>query len=399
MKISQRLRALAVLPAFLVGLLPATATAATPAFNSLPNDYPTLQVSRVGGPWQTFINAAASDTLSLLIWEHNSVPGTVAQNVRVRVNLPTTESAAHTVTATISADNAQSITGSVTINTNNQTSLEFIPSSVRLFRNTGGENPILTETTWPAGINPDQVVTTGINLGDQEGCWQYARAVLLQIRVKGKVVEEPKAVLSLKKEVRRTESDQFSNRTTVNAGDRVQYRLTVTNVDGQGVAKNLRLRDILPAGISYVPGTSRVTLPNGQTVNLVDGITADGLVVVPELKPGETVTVTFWAETGKSLTKCAMNKAQASADNAKNMPEDSADVCVVEKPLPTPTPTAPAPTPVPTHPAPPQPTLPKTGAEGIILGSTLLTGLGLSTGRYALMKRKLRRQAQDIDIV
>jgi uncharacterized repeat protein (TIGR01451 family) len=389
MKISHRFPVLAILPALFAGLMPSSAYAADPIFNGLEADYPTLQVAKFGGQWQTSINAAAGGTLSLLVWEHNSVPGSVARNVRVKVNLPSEEErTSHTVTASISADNAATVTGSVAINTSTNTKLEFIPGSVKLYQNTGGENPVLTETSWPGTINPNNVVTTGINLGDQEGCWQFARAVLLQVRLKGAVVEEPhKATLTLKKEVRRTSNDDYSTRTTVTPGTRVQYRMTVKNIAGEGIAKNLQLNDFLPEGVTYVSNSAIVHLPDGSTFSdFPDEVS----VIVPELKPGETVVVTFLADTKDTLRNCVTNRATVEAENTNNSPDASADVCFVVS-----TPTPPTPTPTPT----PQTTLPKTGGEGAILGSTLLSGLGLSVGRFGLMKRKLRKQAKNVDIV
>ncbi|MEZ0286900.1 MAG: hypothetical protein ACAH35_03625 [Candidatus Paceibacterota bacterium] len=394
---TNRLRALVALPALLAMVMgPATALAAEPVFNGQPNDYPTLQVGKAGGDWKTAIDAEAGDTLSLLVWDHNSVPDTTAHNVTVKVSLPdaTTARTNHSVSATVSADNAAAVSGSVAIKTADQTKLSFVPGSIKLYKNTGGENPVLTETTFPAGVNLADLFTTGINLGDQMGCWQYAKAIILQVKLTG--VEQPveKGVLRLTKDVRRG-SDNYTDRVTVNPGERVEYRIMAENIDERGTARNIKLQDFLPANVNYVAGSGKLTKPNGETISFSDGITA-GMVVLDELKPGQKVYFTFLADTAKSFTdgQCVINRATVTGDNTTNSPEDTADVCFVVKPLPTPTPT-PVPTPVPA----PHPTLPKTGPEAGLLATALVSGMGLSTGRYALLKRKVKRQARNIDIV
>lgn len=392
MNFISRLRTFAIVPV-LAALVasPASLRAAAPELNSQPDDYPTLQVGKDGGAWQTSMAATAGDTLSLLVWDHNSVPDTTATNVKVKVTLPDagTFTMNHTATAVVSADNvAKSANGAITITTDGETKLSYIPGSAKLFKNVvSGNSSSLVETSWPAGVTPDQVVTTGVNLGDQQGCWQYARAVILQVKLEGKPVEH-KAVLTLKKEVRRTENDQFAGSATANPGNRVQYKLTVRNIDGQGVAQNVSLHDLLPVGLTYVPGSGVLTKPDGTTVSLADGVTSDnGIVIIPALNPNETAIVTFSADTATTFTNnsCATNTVTAVAGNSDSTPKATADLCFL---VPTPTPTPPTKT----------PELPHTGADAGLLGTLAVSGFGLSTTRYAFLKRKLKRASRNIDV-
>jgi uncharacterized repeat protein (TIGR01451 family) len=390
-----RSRIFGLISALAVLVVPTMSYAADAAFNTLPDDFATLQVRNTGSAWGTSASAKAGDTLDLLVWDHNSVPGSTAHNVTVKVALPnpTTDSMAHAISASVSADNAATVTGNVLISTNGMTKLSYVPGSAVLYKNVPGNDgsKSLVQTSWPTNVNPDNVVAGGVNLGDQEGCWQYAQAVLIKVKLDGPIVIDYKSVLSIKKEVRRTSNDAFGVRATANPGNRVEYKVSVTNVDANGVAHQVKLTDILPTGVTYVAGSGKLVKPNGETVSVSDGVTAGGVVVLDNLKPGETLVFTFFADTAATFTDgtCAKNTVKVTADNTTNSPDATADVCfVVVRTEPTP---APKPT--------PKPELPHTGPEMNLLGASMLSGLGLSTSRYALLKRKLQKRAKSLDIV
>ncbi len=94
----------------------------------------------------------------------------------------------------------------------------------------------------------------------------------------------------------------------VHSGDIVRYTLRFGNA-GSATAHGLSLRDYLPSGISYVPG-SMVFAGNGGAVPLADGSNDDGGEIegeyvgaerllklsFQELKPGETFSLQFDAQ-------------------------------------------------------------------------------------------------------
>jgi uncharacterized repeat protein (TIGR01451 family) len=223
---------------------------------------------------------------------------------------------------------------------------------------------------------------------------EQAKAIVLGLKLTGQVVEH-KGVLKIDKDARRSTDDAYSERPHLKPGEKVQYRIVVENIDENGVARNLKLQDFLPQGLTYVAGSGQLTKPNGETISLSDGVTS-GMVILSELKPHEKVIFTFWANTADTFQdgNCVTNRAQIWADNVTESKQDSADTCFIKTaPTPTPTPvTTPTPTPQ------PHPTLPHTGPEGSLLASALVSGFGLSTGRYALMKRKLKKAARSIDV-
>jgi uncharacterized repeat protein (TIGR01451 family) len=400
MTIAHRIRAVGALSAMAASVaFPMTSFASGAVFNGQAADYATLQVAKPGGTWQNSITGTAGDTLDLMIWDHNSVPETEATNVHIQVTMPSAVATTnHKISTTISADDAASVTGSVDIGSIDPTSISFVAGSAKIYKNSGGENPTMVETTWPTGVNPNNLITTGVDLGNQKGCWQYAKAIIFQVKLTGTVT--PKGVLKITKDDRRTANDSFTKRTTVNPGERVEYRITAENIDEQGIARNIRLQDFLPAGVTYVAGSGKLTNPDGSVISIADGVT-NGMVILAQLNPHEKAYFSFLADTATTFTDgtCALNKATLSGDNTSNGPQsDTADVCFVVKPKPTPTPTPTATPPVPTPKPTPQPTLPHTGPEGSLVASLMVSGFGLTSGRYALLKRKLKKQARNIDI-
>lgn len=226
-----------------------TATASGPQFNNLPNDYPTLQVAKAGEQWSTSTSAQVGDTVNLMVWDHNTVPGTTAQNVRVKVQLPQSFAATHVPSATVSADNAQSVTGTAQVSVGVASKLSYLPGTAKLYRNVNGQ---MQQVAWPAGVNPDDVVSGGVNLGNQAGCWQYAQAVLLQVHVDG-----GNPAINTNKQVQLDGGPAYSEHANAAPGDTVNFKIFFENT-GSGVGQQAKIVDTLDSRLSYVPGSSIV---------------------------------------------------------------------------------------------------------------------------------------------
>lgn len=250
-RVAQKILAATTLAAFMLGAGSFTALAGdgTPIFNNLPDDYPTLQVAKTGGTWGTSVSASPGETISLLVWDHNSVPDTIARNVQIKVNLPTVFANTHTPTASVSADNAATVTGSSTVNVGTSSKLQYVPGSAKFLRNVGGT---MTIVSWPASVtNPDEVVTSGINVGDQKGCWADAQAVLLQV----KIVGGTSAINTNKKVELVGGAGGFADSAKVSPNDEVAFRIFVENT-GTAKGTNVRVIDTLDSRLTYSPGSS-----------------------------------------------------------------------------------------------------------------------------------------------
>lgn len=142
------------------------------------------------------INADAGDILIFSVYYHNGTNNTVANNTRIRVNIPSYENSNQIVsTAYLSADNAYEISETGTVNLSSPQKLEFIPGSVKWYpdrKNPNYDSP----TTLPSGQSGDEIISNRINLGNVNACWEYAGFVNFKVRVSGPapVIVQPVAV-------------------------------------------------------------------------------------------------------------------------------------------------------------------------------------------------------------
>ena len=76
------------------------------------------------------------------------------------------------------------------------------------------------------------------------------------------------------------------------AGDTITYKVSVSN-KGEGAAKNVVIRDAVPDGTALAAGSAQCSV-SGITAASTQVGGKDGLLwVIPEIGPGQTVTVSF----------------------------------------------------------------------------------------------------------
>ncbi len=396
----------ALLATTLIGGSAASALAAGgPSFNSIAGDQDFLtgrNVTQNASAFTDPVTATGGDIVDVAVYYHNAaedVEGNIAKNVKIKINVPTTQASSHVITGTLSADNAPTVSGTVvngqevgtkdlTITTGTaNTKLSYVPGSVRWYPNrmaTTGAGAQL-----PFGQSGDSIVTTGVNIGDLRGCFQYSGFIILSVKVEG----ETQGIIKVDKNVRKANTnDPFIAEIDTNPGQDVEYRIKVTNVNGAGVARNVRVYDQLESGLTYV-GPTFLTR-NGVTTQLPDGITTQaGIQVVADLNPLEEIYITFKANVSVALknTDCRLNIARVNADNAVNPSQDGkAKVCVVTS---TPTPTPPTPTPT------PKPELPKTGPEGSLALLFGVSGFAGTIGRQMYLKNQLKKSSRKVTVI
>jgi uncharacterized repeat protein (TIGR01451 family) len=231
------------------------AGASAPQFNNLDHDFPTLKVAKEGASsWGSSVtDAKQGDVIDLMLWDHNTVLNSTALNVRLSINLDTTVASTHTATGSVSADNAQTVSLSNSIQTSSATKLEYIPGSAVFYKtllNAAGTYDLVTDA-FPNGVTPDSIVHGGIVIGNQAGCWEHAHAVMIRVRVEGGT-----ASINTRKEVQRDGSDQIAG-TTANAqpGDVLDYQIYFDN-NGTATGRNPKIVDTLDARLSFVPGSA-----------------------------------------------------------------------------------------------------------------------------------------------
>lgn len=375
----------------------AKADALVPKFNWLPDDnkFLTGKVEGSNLDYADPVTANTGDVLDVSLFYHNGVENSTAVNTVIKATLPNDLSKQHIISGSVKADNSAEFTGNMTVNSDTNTKLAFVPGSVKWYPNRmDTQDPV--GANLPNGQNGDTIVTTGINIGDIQGCWQFSGHVKFKVKLSGEAIV-PKATLQIIKDVRKANTDAFIDRVIANPGNQVEYRITVRNIDGVVSAHNLNVADTLPQGVTYV-GPTNLRTHNGTTSTLPDGITSEqGIIVVPELKAGESIEITFLAVTSREFKNdaCAVNKVVASSTDAKNPVEDIATTCFVV-PTPTPTPTT---TPVAPAKNTPTPELPKTGPESglaLMAGSAGAILLGV---REVLVRKNLNKKLKSRNIL
>ena len=209
--------------------------------------------------------------------------GKTANNLRVKINIPTASGKSQTVTTSTKADNSNTVTGSATINLDRADAyLQYIPGTAT-WKHAETANGPMTVTQKVS----DAVVTdaNGLVLENENPC--QAGSIVVQARV---VIPGVKIV----KEVQiHGQDNKWSNANTAKAGDTLDYMITYENT-GNTTEKNVVIRDALPNGLALVAGSTKVfnnAYPNGQTVDN-DNIVAGG-ITIGDYVPTQVAYITF----------------------------------------------------------------------------------------------------------
>ncbi|MGH7218352.1 MAG: hypothetical protein ACREGE_02835, partial [Candidatus Microsaccharimonas sp.] len=197
----------------------------------------------------------------------------IAQNAKLKMEIPGVVNAGVNAafTGTISASNANPVSvwdeAYGKNSTNGQVALRYVSNSATFVSNGAINGQKL----------PDTLFTTGANLGyDSQngtvpGCNEYSGFVNFKIRV-----DQPN--FTVKKQVSVDAGKTWvDDSAKAKAGSTVQYRVTYQNT-GTTQQDNVSLRDMLPAGVNYVAGSSLIAnaTTGGQYKETKDGITTTG---------------------------------------------------------------------------------------------------------------------------
>ena len=196
--------------------------------------------------------------------------GKVANNVNVKINIPSTPGQSQTVTTTTSGDNTNTVNGSVNVNLDRSDAyLQYIPGTAEAnVTDTNGN--ITHETVANTPSLEDVVTSTGFAINNGNPCQAAAVAVEARVMIPGvKVVKQVEEA---------NQTNQWSNNDTANPGDTLKYIITYQNT-GNTQQNNVIIRDNLPAGMQLVPNTTLIfnsTSPNG-VLDTSNNVTAGGL--------------------------------------------------------------------------------------------------------------------------
>ena len=257
----------------------------------------------------------------------------VAENVVAKLNVPTTTAKNVTVQGQISASNAKpnTVWDEATFSSDNDFNLAYVDGSA-LFENNGMGTTKL----------PDSIVNnTGAKLGYDKldgkipGCFQYAGYVT--VKVKAQVSQPQEKNIDLAKTVRNKTNGEKSWVETANAksGDTVQFQIHAKNTGSAGI-QNLVIRDILPKGLNYVAGSTKLyNTSNPKGLKVSDNVIQNSGINIGSYQPNGDAYVRFDATVSaeNSLPVCGDNTLTniAQASDQKIVKNDTASVKVTKK--------------------------------------------------------------------
>ena len=326
-------------------------------------------------------------TYIVRLYVHNNNPGgnkTVAENVRTALRIPSTSGSSVEVNGIVTSSNAspkeywdnvvfKSADGS-------KFHLEYIAGSALLENNGIGKN---------GGVKlSDEIATTesGVLIGFEAldgkvpGCYEYANYVSAKV----KVVYENTDSFEMDKEVRILGDKEWKKSVTVKAGDKVEYQINYKNTSN-ATQLGVVVKDILPANVKYVAGTTKVyNAKYSSGVTVEDTLTTTG-INIGSYTAGSNAVIRFTATVEGDSLNCNKNvlNAWAQVTVGKKVKQDSAAV-VVNKVCEDPEdPEDPEPTP-----EDPEPVLPTTGMGDVLTGALGAGSIVTSLGYYVASKKR-----------
>ena len=271
------------------------------------------------------------------IYVHNNAASNlnlVAENVVAKLNVPTTTAKTVTVQGQVSASNAKpnTVWDEATFSSDNDFNLAYVAGSA-LFENNG-----MGTTKLPDSIVNNTGATLGYSKLDGKipGCFQYAGYVTVKVKAQVNQPQE-KTDIDLAKTVRNKTNGEKTWTETVSAkgGDTVQFQIHAKNTGSAGI-QNLVIRDILPKGLNYVVGSTKLyNTSNPKGLKVSDNIIQNSGINIGSYQPNGDAFVRFDATISaeQDLTVCGENTLTniAQASNQKIVKNDTASVKVTKK--------------------------------------------------------------------
>lgn len=291
----------------------------------------------------------------------------IAQNVTARVEMPAEAKAGQQVhiTGYVSASNAtpQSVWDEAYLTSNQDVALRYVDGSAKVHTKGAINGQAVSNSLYTTGA------LLGFNAFDGKvpGCNDFEGWVVFRVKAAAPDFQ-------ITKEVSKDGGKTYSKDVTVNAGDTVNYRIQYKNT-GSVNQENVVVKDQLPAGLSYVPGTSYLynAVTNGQWSKVSDNVVTANGINIGTYAPNGNAYVSFKAKVtdADKLPKCGVNTlvntATVETDNGGKSDTANIEVNKICKNVPN--------------------ELPKTGIDNGLLSAL---GLGTLTAGIAYAVRSTR---------
>ena len=235
--------------------------------------------------WGTTTTAGYNDVVAVQVVYNNTEEAhsdKVANNLRVKINIPTTAGTNQTITTKTSADNSNTVNGSAKVTLSRSDAyLQYIPGTATWKHADTANGPMTTTQK----VSDDVVLSAnGLVLENENPCQAGSIVVQARVMVPG---------VSVDKYVRHNGDKDWARSITAKPGDVLQYEIAYKNTGNTNQA-DVEFRDKLPKGVTYVPGSTFLKdgeFPNGTNLK-TDAVVTDGITTGTYL-PGAAGYVMF----------------------------------------------------------------------------------------------------------
>lgn len=282
------------------------------------------------------VNVQAGHTYDVMVYYHNDASTSlnasgvgIAHNVSLRMQMAANVATGSTTAVSGFIDSPSATPTEVydTANLTNQTAgamdLAFVAGSAKVTSN----------GTVNGATLPDSLFTTGTHLGYNAldgtlmGCNQYAGYVIFQV-----TANQPNFTVT--KQVRKSGETTWNKTEAVNPTDSLTYLITYKNT-GTTEQNNVVIKDVLPNGVTYKPGTTYLVNSNnanGLLLNAASDTLNTTGINIGDYGPGGVAYIQYSAQvtSNSNLTTCGANALTntATAETANGSKSDIATVTV-----------------------------------------------------------------------
>ncbi len=255
---------------------------------------------------------------------------TVNKNDRVEYKIVVTNNGPTTAkTVTMTDPSVAGITvdsGSTTVGVADDTLLPnnlwsgAIPGTINLGDLATGETRII-KYTGHVSANSGTLVNTATAVASNAASVQASATVIVNT-----ITPPGNGVLTISKLVKNlTTSTSYADTVSGKTGDRVNFKVTITNT-GNTAVNNVKMTDAIPSGLQFDDSVSTTGTPSFNTPTFS--------VVFGNLPAGESRTVEFAAKVTQTTAGQICNVATATGDNVPSVNDNACVTVIVTPPTP-----------------------------------------------------------------
>ena len=243
---------------------------------------------------QMYVHNNAADNLNL-----------VAKDVNAKFNVPATTGKSLEINGFISSSNARpaQVWDQAKLNSDRDFNVAYVAGSAVYYNNKTGQ----AGTKLSDSIVTNSGVALGYELplnGDMPGCFKYSGYVSFKIKAQVQEVTD----FTLQKKVSKHGAAKWEENYKAQPGEKVDFLLAYKNT-GEVQHNDVTFRDTLPAGLSYVTGSTTWSNASKQNVEASDNLTNGVGINVGSYAKGANAYTIFTATVAENdkLPACGTN--------------------------------------------------------------------------------------------